>query len=600
MITKLARVARTGIVAAAALAAMFGSPAPAHAGTTGSVEGRVFDQESAKPQAGVTVTLSGPQGEVTDFTDANGHFLVTDLEPGTYVLRAYFGEVKKEIELTIEIDKTKSLNINLPKTKTQEIRIKEKAPNVDIANTNVQTHISDELVKNTPMGRTYAAVLQLAPGAATDGVGFSFNGATGPENQFLIDGLNTTNPAFGLVGTPLTLEFVKETEIITGGYGAEYGRATGGVVSVVTKSGSNEFHGGLWFYGTPFQTDPNRVARPGESVVTQRRLNGQQYDFGFDIGGPIVKNRLFFYGGFAPNFVTFNFTRILRSRSAEQYDPTMIAQGSTADAYSGDPDAGIKCPEWTAAANPALCEPSKATAFATRDLDPKYWGYYNSVSRLYNAMGKISLRINDNNSLTLSYIGSPSTFDGVNANTRDPASPGVGFNGRPDTMAWKEDIQVHDAVVKFMSKMLDRRLQLDLQAGLHYESYDAIPQGDAAKLAVTGDTRPALAGRLRDAGGAVQGADARRAAAGDPRWLWHQRGVQSLPGHRLSRRRLRLLPQDRQLPRHRHRGPHLFLEARRHPRHPAGRRLRIQRLRQHPRVHRRSQRRCLHLLRSAG
>src|SRR5439155_6844423 len=89
--------------------------------------------------------------------------------------------------------------------------------------------------------------------------------------QFLIDGLNTTNPAVGLLGTPLTLEFIKETEIITGGYNAEFGRATGGIINVITKSGSNEFHGGAWFFMTPLWLDPPRIARPGEAIARVSR-----------------------------------------------------------------------------------------------------------------------------------------------------------------------------------------------------------------------------------------------------------------------------------------------------------------------------------------
>src|ERR1700748_1601562 len=117
--------------------------------------------------------------------------------------------------------------------------------------------------------------MSLGPGAAAGtgeagigkGASVSFNGATGPENNFLIDGVNSTNPAFGLLGTQLTLEFIGETELITGGYNAEYGRATGGVVNVITKSGSNQFHGDLWFNAVPFQLDPNLIGRSGAAIA---------------------------------------------------------------------------------------------------------------------------------------------------------------------------------------------------------------------------------------------------------------------------------------------------------------------------------------------
>ena len=155
-------------------------------------------------------------------------------------------------------------------------RITEKAPTVDVGNTQQQTSVTNEFVRNTPVrGRTYDAVLTIAPGAATDAVGFSFNGATGTENNFLIDGVNTTDPAFGILGTQLTLEFIGETEIITGGYNAEYGRATGGVVNVITKSGSNDFHGDLWLYATPFQLDADIVARSGEAIASKRETKYQ-------------------------------------------------------------------------------------------------------------------------------------------------------------------------------------------------------------------------------------------------------------------------------------------------------------------------------------
>src|SRR5439155_4127187 len=193
-------------------------------------------------------------------------------------------------------------------------RITEKAPTVDVGNTQVQTQVTSELVRNTPVrGRTYDSVLTLAPGAATDATGFQFGGATGLENNFLIDGVNTTSPSFGSIGTQLTLEFVGETEIITGGYNAEYGRATGGVVNVITKSGSNNFHGDVWFYVTPFQLNGPYTGRAFEAIQTKQHQKFG-FDFGFDLGGPIVKDKVWFYVGFAPTFTTQEATRSVFSR----------------------------------------------------------------------------------------------------------------------------------------------------------------------------------------------------------------------------------------------------------------------------------------------
>src|SRR5262249_60275934 len=95
------------------------------------------------------------------------------------------------------------------------------------------------------------AISTTAPPAAADTFGVSHNGATSPENSYLIDGLSVNDPAYGVLGTPLTSEFVDEVNVITGGYMPEYGRATGGTISATTKSGGNEFHGQVGGYFTP-------------------------------------------------------------------------------------------------------------------------------------------------------------------------------------------------------------------------------------------------------------------------------------------------------------------------------------------------------------
>mgnify|MGYP001000906703 FL=1 len=462
------------------LAALMVLSAPAaYAATTGNITGRVTDESNGKPLAGVTVVVSGPQGEQTEFTDSNGSYTITDLPPGEYVVRFFYANVKIERPgVIVSADKTLSVGAGIPtgKAQVQEIRVTERAPTVDVATTQVQTQVSDELVRNTPVGRSYTSVLTLAPGSSTDATGASFNGATGPENQYLIDGLNTTNPSFGLVGTPLTVEFIKETEIITGGYNAEFGRATGGVVNVVTKSGTNEFHGGAWFFYTPFQLTPLRIARPGEAIAFTAKTKNA-FDFGFDIGGPIVKDRLWFYAGFAPQFNTREYDRILRTRTSDQ------AMGmNVAGAYAGDPDTTIACPSYLSSTNAALCEAAKAGSVITKDLEQKYWRHIESDTRIFALIGKLNLRINDNNNLSVTYIGNPSTFEGVSTTLR--------FNANPDALRYSEPGQTHDVVARFTSKLLDRRLQIDILAGFHFETDEIKPIGaDGDKYGQNTDTR---------------------------------------------------------------------------------------------------------------
>ena len=154
----------TSVLAAFALVAL--SAGVARAATTGNIEGRVTDEATKKPLGGVTIIVSGPQGEQTEFSDSSGHYLITDLEPGEYVVRFFFANVKVERPgVLISADKTISISAAIPtaKAQVQEIRVTERAPTVDVATTQVQTQVSDELAKSTPVGRSYTSVLALAP-----------------------------------------------------------------------------------------------------------------------------------------------------------------------------------------------------------------------------------------------------------------------------------------------------------------------------------------------------------------------------------------------------------------------------------------------------
>jgi hypothetical protein len=464
-------------------------PRAALAATTGNIEGVVTDQATGKKLAGVTVTVTSPalQGEQTEFTDAGGHYIITELPPGEYLVRFYFSNINVERPgVFIQADKTLPVNVAIPtqKAEVKTYRITEKAPTVDVGNTQIQTQVTSELVRNTPVrGRTYDAVLSLAPGASTDATGFEFNGATGLENNFLIDGVNTTAPAFGNLGTQLTLEFIGETEIITGGYNAEYGRATGGVVNVITKSGSNQFHGDLWFYTTPFQLESPYIGRSGEAIV---RKDHTKYgiDFGFDLGGPIVKDKVWFYVGFAPTFTTNETTRFIRTRSNLNDD------GS--GTYQGDLDSKVSCPAYidktfcnslnsTNPQNPALLAPGYVTnvvnGFSTK---------YDTDVRLYNWIAKFNFQLNPNNSLVLQYIGSPGTSNGIT--TTAAGVTGQQFfgslNGTASQLVGSQFDNVHDALLHFVSKLADRRLQVDIVAGYHYGDHTTTPGAGGADSSI--------------------------------------------------------------------------------------------------------------------
>ena len=157
--------------------------------------------------------------------------------------------------------------------------------------------------------------MAMAPGVAdSDGAGNSnpsINGASGLENEYVINGANVTDPGFGGFGTysrvygPLgngiNFDFIQEVQVQTGGFEAQYGEALGGIVNVVTKSGTNQFHGDVFGYFQPQQFEATRTnANPLLVSKTDYLVHQSSIDYGADVGGYILKDKLFFYGGFNP------------------------------------------------------------------------------------------------------------------------------------------------------------------------------------------------------------------------------------------------------------------------------------------------------------
>ena len=159
-----------------------------------------------------------------------------------------------------------NIDVNLSKTSTVTATLQAKGAvasvdvtdtaAVDTASNTSGQNVWTEQFSNFPTQRTVQSLYSIAPSVARSGLRDasgrdrdpSVAGSSGPENNYILDGVNTTDPAFGGSGANLPFEFVQEVEIKTGAFGAEYGKATGGIFNVITKSGSNEFHGDAFGY----------------------------------------------------------------------------------------------------------------------------------------------------------------------------------------------------------------------------------------------------------------------------------------------------------------------------------------------------------------
>src|SRR5438128_8853035 len=224
--------------------------------------------------------------------------------------------------------------------------------------------------------RDFSAVLTSIPGVQPGFQGLTFNSSQTTEQNYILDGIQVTNPAFGGQGTTLIQDFVQEIDIKTGGYQAEYGRATGGIVNVVTKSGGNEFHGSVFVNYSPFEAPRKQITALGQALSSQvsQRYN---LDFGAELGGPIVKDKLWFFAGFAPQFISRNVDRII---SAQQSN----AAGQPVLDSSG---------------NPVANEIARQT--------------YPATQTTYNMSGKLTYLLNENHSIALAGYGNPTTNTGV-------------------------------------------------------------------------------------------------------------------------------------------------------------------------------------------
>lgn len=291
--------------------------------TNGVLIGVIRDAKSGAGIEGAVVIVTGEkiQGERVMSTDVSGLYRIPNLPPGEYdlaVLHKDYGEGKKRSGIKMRAGATIRVDISLMPAGGDKRVIEVPAPTVDVGSTSTGLSIDKEMSKRVPIvvptgkggaNRSFESVAEATPGAANDTYGTSIAGTTSPENKYYVDGLSVNDPGFGLNGTALTVEFLEEVKVESGGYMPEFGRTTGGVVNAVTKRGSNQFHGTVWANYTPGQLAGRWKVpqREGSTVQAQRQL-GWLGDAGFDMGGRIIKDKLWFYGGVSLSRTVYNMT----------------------------------------------------------------------------------------------------------------------------------------------------------------------------------------------------------------------------------------------------------------------------------------------------
>ena len=273
------------------------------AGTTGSIVGKVTDSTGA-PLPGVTVVATSPslQGQKTTTTNADGKYRLVLLPPGVYTLKfslaGFQATVKKNVKVNLDV--TSTVNAVLKEEGVSEqIEVVAEKPLIDVTTTTAGANYSTDYVEQMPTARNYLSVVQLTPGVTGSDIsgGMIVNGASGTESNYIVDGLNTTDIEDGTQGKGLNFDFVEEVQVKTGGFEPEFGRATGAVVNVITKSGGNEFHGSVFYYWR----NPSYSAKAPTPWYGSNYLGTKEYDYGFSLGGYIIKDKLWFFLAYNPS-----------------------------------------------------------------------------------------------------------------------------------------------------------------------------------------------------------------------------------------------------------------------------------------------------------
>ncbi len=281
---------------------------------TGTIEGLVRDEQSGV-LSGVTVEARHEAVEsvrVTS-TDQNGEFRFIGLAPGSYrVTTSLDGfQTARFDAVEVLLGQTKRLEFTLTVAGVrEEIKVVAASPLVDVRQSARGFSLRQEQLAYLPRGLDYTTVAQLLPGTNVEPKlgGLSVDGSSAAENRFIVDGIDTTDAVIGLPAQPVNVDNVDEIQVKSSGFAAEFGGSTGGVINVLTRSGTNVRHGDarLYMSGAALDAGPNPTLRRSPEVSTDAEYITYPEDPyralepGFSVGGPIRVDRAWFYVAYQP------------------------------------------------------------------------------------------------------------------------------------------------------------------------------------------------------------------------------------------------------------------------------------------------------------
>jgi hypothetical protein len=303
---------RSGFLITLAIVSFFASGSRAYPqGTTAArLTGTVLD-ESGGAVKGAAVTLHQPETNRSYQTTANdsGYYAVPNIPPGIYELTVSFKgfatSIRKDVELTVGQSATIDVTLKVA-TAAEQVIVTTEAPVIEPSKTEISQVIGTQEINSLPIsGRLFTDFALLTPGVATGRTSLqstitefevtrvSFGGMRDLSNLVTVDGADNINTATGSQRSTPPQEAVAEFRVVNSSFGAEYGRALGGIVNIVTKSGTNDFHGSVYDYLQNDATNSRSLLQPAGTSKTLR-----QNQYGGTIGGPIKKDKTFIFANY--------------------------------------------------------------------------------------------------------------------------------------------------------------------------------------------------------------------------------------------------------------------------------------------------------------
>jgi len=286
-----------------ALLALMLAPAFAYAQATqvGQITGEVKDATGGVlPGATVTLTSVDRGATRTMVTDSNGRFMFTAVQIGRYTVGVQLQSFQTTTltDNLVEAERTTNLSVVM-KVAGVEVAttVVGSTPIVDTKNQTLETRVRVEEFSKLAVGRSYQSLMGVTPGVVGTG-NVNSHGALTSNNIFMFDGVNTTDPTTGTFGANLNFEAIQEMVIRTSAVGVEYGRGTGAVVDVITKSGTNRFEGSFKYFAS--NDDWNAQNSTKSEVAPNAELKRVKFDkvnstYSGSAGGRVLKNRAFFF-----------------------------------------------------------------------------------------------------------------------------------------------------------------------------------------------------------------------------------------------------------------------------------------------------------------